>query len=388
MTKGKRRLFSFRAAHFIRKCLLFAGVSILFSVDTACTAPIAQWRTGYYSPIFPIGSGMPASGVHYAAFTHIVHVSLISANAQGGIDSTTYGLTPAAIQDFIRLSRAAGVSPIVGLAQLAGPQTYLTQSINNGYLNTLVTNVMSYVNTYGYDGVDLDWEVDLGSNATNFQALVNALRAQLPRSSGKLLLATFGANERIAAANAANLDQVNLQCYDLAAASWGLVWHNSAIYNLSRYTYPAGGDPAYTIQWRANSHLAAGVPTAKIGIGIPFYGYVWSGGTAPGRTGGSYSTHSIEYRDLVKNPTLWQDAYMQRDAGAGNVPYLSIQSLNTFVTYEDAPSIAEKWRYVKQGNFGGLMVFNLGSDWNDAGLTLADKHPLAEALRIAAATIL
>jgi hypothetical protein len=356
---------------------------MLLSSLGATTAAAAQWRTGYYSPIFPIGSGgMPASEVHYGAYTHVIHVTLIASNAQGAIDSTTYGLTPTAIQNFISGARATGAHPILQLSQLAG-QTNLTQSINNGYLNTLVTNVMSYVNTYGYDGVDLDWEVDLGSNATNFQALVNAFRAQLPRSSGKLLLATFGGDESIAAANAANLDQVNLQCYDLAAASWGLVWHNSALYNLSGYTYPGGGDPAYTVQWRANSHLAAGVPAAKIGIGIPFYGYVWSGGTAPGQTGGSYSARAIEYRDLVTNPTLWQTAYMQRDPNAGDAPYLSIPSANQFVTYPEAKYETDQWNYTVNTSFGGLMVWDVGSDWNQSGATMADKHPLSEALRVA-----
>src|SRR6266478_7382608 len=120
-----------------KRFFLFALSIIVLFCGVTTTASTTQWRTGYYSPIFPTGSGgMPASQVHYAAFTHIIHVTLIASDAQGGLDSTTYGLTGPAIQDFISRARAAGVRPILQLSQLAGFNTYLTQSINNGYLNT------------------------------------------------------------------------------------------------------------------------------------------------------------------------------------------------------------------------------------------------------------
>ncbi len=44
---------------------------------------------------------------------------------------------------------------------------------------------------------------------------------------------------------------------------------------------------------------------------------------------------------------------------AGNVPYLSVRTggaSNRFLTYDDAASIAEKWRFVKNKGYGGVVT--------------------------------
>jgi len=71
------------------------------------------------------------------------------------------------------------VKALVGL-QAWDAITY-DQAIVN-HLSTLVTSIMTVINTYGYDGVDIDWEPDDGfvanpTSGANMIAFAQALRA-------------------------------------------------------------------------------------------------------------------------------------------------------------------------------------------------------------------
>jgi GH18 family chitinase len=132
---------------------------------------------------------------------------------------------------------------------------------------------------------------------------------------------------------------------------------------------------------------------SKLGIGIPFYGYIWRGGqgtstggvTGPGQTWTVAPTiRTLNYGALISNPSLWQDSYKQRDMGAGDIPYLSIDNPGSdndaFVSYEDGTSISAKVNYARAWGLGGVMIYDLSSDYIPNGLS---KHPLFDSLKAA-----
>lgn len=154
-------------------------------------------------------------------------------------------------------------------------------------------SVRQFCGQYGFDGVDLDWEypvVATGVNgnvrpedATNFALLAGAIRAEFDAQTAldgkryEITAATpagFDKFERIdLAALAVPLDFFNLMTYD---------FHGRWIANQTGHNAPlfrSTADPSarYNTDAAVRGYLAAGVPAAKIVLGIPAYGYGWVG---------------------------------------------------------------------------------------------------------------
>jgi len=347
----------------------------------------AQFRTGYHWGTAPA----PLSSMNYAAFTHIVH-SYVEPSVSGStvsLNTTTMDITLHAAE-LIATAHASKVQVLLGVS---GSPANIASASDDAHLAAFVGQLMTLVETYGYDGVDLDWE---GSpDQTQFTNLIAALRAAInayhPPSGGAAALTAFFGPAANAAATYAQLDQVNVACYDDMNNEFPVIWHNAALAD------PAKVSGGQTCPQVLRYFTAAGVPKAKLGVGIPFYGYVVSGGrdasgAGPYRPGqimqvAPTSVDYTEYRDLVANPQLWQIAYQKVDVGAGNVPYLSIDkgaNGNVFVTYDDAVSITTKWNWAMANGYGGVEVWTIGADYIAGGSSVATMHPLAEALRLAA----
>jgi hypothetical protein len=127
----------------------------------------------------------------------------------------------------------------------------------------------------------------------------------------------------------------------------------------------------WSVNLAATRYKNAGVPAYKLGIGIPFYGYKWSGVSAPRQPMGSgVSMSQINYQSLVSsigNP--------QWDSQA-KVPYTT--GSNTWTSFDNDQSITEKINYVKANALGGWIIWNLSSDYIP---TANPKHPLLNAVK-------
>src|SRR5215469_11195293 len=75
----------------------------------------------------------------------------------------------------------------------------------------------------------------------------------------------------------------------------------------------------------------AGVPLAKIGIGIPFYGRRWYGVTHAS-VPGNFSQSTFFYRDLAVDSSRFQSKYQGYD-NVYKSNYLSIPDMNEFDSY-------------------------------------------------------
>jgi chitinase len=95
------------------------------------------------------------------------------------------------------------------------------------------------------------------------------------------------ATPAILASVQSQFDQINLMTYDLSGPWEGWVtWFNAPVYN-EALTFPSvPGEPLPSIDGAVANFLAAGIATNKLGIGIPFYGYIWQGGVGTS-TGGA-----------------------------------------------------------------------------------------------------
>src|SRR5262249_26729302 len=132
------------------------------------------------------------------------------------------------------------------------------------------------------------------------------------------------------------VDQFNMMTYQMAD-NWGgwVSWHQAALYG------QAGNHPS-SVSSSAQAYVAAGVPAAKIGIGLAFYGSCWRGPTALLQTlasswGVVASDNVMSYANIMSQ--YYTSAAYQWDATA-KAGYLSFSSTTgpqqcTLVSYED-----------------------------------------------------
>lgn len=349
-----------------------------------------KWVTGYYvgyqRDLYPL----PA--VDFSALTHIV-IGRVRPRADGTL-VTDFDIDavqgPIWAKQVVNAAHAAGRKAIVMLGG-AGEYDGFVGAASNANRARFVNNLVALANEYGFDGYDIDWEPIEVKDQPFVKLLAQDLRAAAP---GKLLTIPIGwvnnnfpeQAEPWYASIAPLFDQVNIMSYGMASGFWGWnTWHSSAIYGETGMT-PSSIDSSVRL-WRQ-----AGIPAAKLGIGIGFYGSCWRGVTQPYQstqgvdTGGlpinGNDDNVMSYTNIM---TQYHTPAAKRWHEAAKAPYLSSttrlgpQQCN-FVSYEDPQSIAEKAVYVKQNGLGGTIVWTISQGYLP-NAPAGQRDPLMQALK-------
>ena len=320
----------------------------------------AQWIVGFYT----VGMGQPISEIPWNKITHL---QLCCATAGPNGSFSENWLTPSSYAEIRSTAQAHGVKVIVSMIGLSADNW--PSATAPGTVDTFVSNIKNYITNNGFDGVDLDWEN--GINTTQYINLIAKLRSAMPNKLITIDTGNWGGLETVAGASHPNLDQVNVMCYDMASGN-GVSFHNDALLQ-------AGNSGLMTCDWRMGSLTNAGVPASKLGIGMPAYGYVWSGTTQPGTTSGSMDWTQYYYSQIVGNPTWWNGGLNKRWDNTYKADYLSVASTNQFITYNDTQSVHETVAWGKSHGVGGYMLLFLYQEYM-AGASGDARYPLSSAL--------
>jgi len=327
----------------------------------SCICLHGQWMTGFYET----GNGVePVSSIPWWAYTHVVHFAATT-DGQGNVIG--HWADPTEPARFVA-SRPPGKAALLSIGDDGRNWAAFASSTAPAAIQSFVANIASYLRAYGYDGVDIDWEQDI--DPRQYAQLFLSLRAAMPGLIVTTDMNGTGGSLSAAAAAWPYLDQINVMCYDMDAPGNGFSWYNDALSQ-------AGNSAVTACDARVNQFLMAGVPPAKIGIGVPFYGRRWTGVTRA-LVNGYFQAWDVPYNWLVTDPSRWQPQYRFYD-NTYNAQYLSIAPLNEFDAYTGIEQIRVISAWIRTMGFGGAMTYSLHYEFL-ANLEGLAQYPLTAAL--------
>lgn len=242
-----------------------------------------------------------------------------------------------------------------------------------------IDSVITYLHLHQLDGLDIDWEYPGQSGAAhkfrpqdkqNYTRLLQELRTRFDHEEKMQhhhLLLTIAAGSNQAWLQHTEMgkiqqsvDTVNLMAYDYYEPS------NDAITGNHAPLFPDPADPkAVSADASVKAFEQAGVPAAKLVLGVPFYGHVW-GNVAAGATHGLFQPGKPVPNAYATYPaiqtTMLPHGYQRYWDAASAVPYLYNAATHTFVSYEDPESLERKAAYIRQYKLAGVMFWEYSND--------------------------
>ncbi|ESO84093.1 hypothetical protein LOTGIDRAFT_155415 [Lottia gigantea] len=237
--------------------------------------------------------------------------------------------------------------------------------------STFVNSAVTLLRDYGFDGLDLDWEYPAQRGGLSYD---------------KHNLVTLSQEKVEQGYDVPNLDKYldfyNIMAYDFHGGWDGVTGHNSPLYASSQ---DFGDDLFLNVNYSVNYWRTSGASIGKLIVGLPAYGRTFTlssssnyGVGAPASTGpaGTYTREAgfFSYYEICSE--------IKRSAGIRVVddymktPYFVKD--NVWIGYDDIPTFQLKANFIKDNQFGGMMVWSLAlDDFNNVCGT--GEYPLIKA---------
>jgi chitinase len=250
-------------------------------------------------------------------------------------------------------------------------------------------SAVAIVSKYNLDGIDIDWEypgmmgdsnIYRPEDKQHYTLLFKDLRQGLDSLNYithikyYVTTAVGGSQDYI---NHTEMDKVqeytdyiNVMSYDYAGGSDPISGHHTNLYTSS------GDSNQYSAHRSIQTFIAAGVPPAKIVIGIAFYGKGWQMESADNNglyrkalkpaPGGGFT--------YLKDSLVNKNGYKQYWDTEAKAHYLFNSEKKIFISYDDERSVKDKCKYVKRHHLAGAMFWEYNSDKKEYLLKIiADK---------------
>jgi chitinase len=339
----------------------------------AATTPSQPIVAGY---VFTQEKALPPGAVDAQSMTRINYAFSNIANGRMVLGA------PTDAENFAQLTALRRQNPSLSVLVSVGGWLWSTNfsdiSLTRESRKIFIQSVMEFLTRYDLDGLDIDWEYPgmegaghpfRSEDKQNFTFLVKELRksfSQQEKKNHKRLYLTIaaGASDDFLAHTEMKkvqkyLDTVNLMAYDyVEPGDTGLTGHHAPL-----YANPADARK-YSSDASVKAFEQAGVPAAKLLLGVPFYGHVW--GEVPDKDHGLFQPGKAVPKGyapfgMIPSTMIGQGFVRYWDSSA-SAPYFYNAEKHLFVSYDDAESMAAKCRYITEHKLAGIMFWEYSSD--------------------------
>jgi len=234
-------------------------------------------------------------------------------------------------------------------------------------------SLKKHMDTYGLDGVDIDWEYPTysaegtgadPSDRANFNLVLKELRETLGTSKIISFASSSSAKYVDWPTAIKYIDYVNVMTYDMGAAPNG---HNSPLYRSGIFNQRSCDESI-------ELHKTAGIPYDRMNLGVPFYG------KAEKNPVNKVYNYEVNYNEMAsilnnhyyvkgkldvtgKNIRKWDPIAM--------VPYLTDTNNYILLSYDDPESVEGKGKYAKAKGLLGAMFWEYRHDDDNQSLLKA-----------------
>ncbi|KAL9030287.1 MAG: hypothetical protein Q9196_001584 [Gyalolechia fulgens] len=329
--------------------------------SAAFTAPPRPVNAVYY-PNWKVYSQLPPSSLDLEYITHVyyafaflkpdgfIYLSDEYADTQITVDGTQGCLN--ALKNLKQQHpNLKTLLSIGGGGEGSGP--FASMASSTTARENFASSAKHMLDTYGLDGLDIDWEhPDDSKKGANYLSLLATLRKHLPAPDYLLTSAlpagTWALQHIDLGKAASHMDYVNIMAYDFAGP-----WGKMSGYQAQLYTPPTSpADMKTSGQSSVHYMRSKGVPARKICLGIPVYGrsflevsHIHQRFQSSGGQEGTF-----EYSQLPRPGTQEQ---VDHHAGAA----FCVGGDGGLVTYDNPETVSLKARFVKQESLAGFFYW-------------------------------
>jgi chitinase len=235
-------------------------------------------------------------------------------------------------------------------------------------INDFADNIVSLINMYGFDGVDIDWETPSSSESLQFTEMMQVIYTKVKANNPNHLVtaAIAGGMWQPVRYDLENshqyIDYINMMTY-------GMVSNNGYYQNaLSKST--SFDDSinlvgktliSCSIEESIGIYNGYGIPNSKIIVGVAFYGIQQTRSyDSLNETWSSWSKEKTVSYSTINSYYMNNSNYTYHYDETAGVPYLLSNDGTTFLSFDDPRSIIEKGIYISDNNLGGMMYWENG----------------------------
>jgi spore germination protein YaaH len=306
----------------------------------------------------PYWSNGLQTNYNWADLTDLCFFAYEVNSANGNAISTHNWATAQVVTD----AQSNGVNVTLCATLFSGHTAFFASSTAK---QTLISNLISLVQSRNAHGVNIDFEGMTASNSAGFTAfmidLCNQMHAAV--SGSEVSIALYSVDfSNVFDMSALNpyVDLFIIMGYDYYYSGSSTAGPEDPLYNFQTSFN-------YTLTKSITYYLNKGASRSKLLLGLPYYGREWStaAGTIPSSTSGSSNTVLF---NSFKNNSSGNYGNRHWDANSFSTWYPSQRSGQWWQCFiEDAYSMSKRFDVVNQQGIGGIGIWALGYDdgYND-----------------------
>ncbi|CAP25532.1 Protein CBG04909 [Caenorhabditis briggsae] len=289
------------------------------------------------------------------------------------------------LPDIKARSANSGVRIMFAIGGWDNSQYFPSTAADPGKRAHFINSVANFIESYGIDGVDVDWEypAEKGADKNNHVTLIRELRQRLDqlaasknrRSKYLITLATAAGEWNLRKGYDLNgilqyADFLNIMTYDYYGA-WASKWGAytgppSPLYFGSLKGFSGKLNADFTMKFYSCKTKKPGM----LNMGVMFYGRFWENVLEPIRgedgmcrtaqevngkfEGGYVGWRNLEKQGWNKGAATWHDKT--------KTLYIFNSGARKFLGFENERSLREKMNYATGKNLGGIMIWALDLD--------------------------